>query len=168
LNLTCVQLFSGLFFLTERLMIRASKTVNRKPIVLIGAKTKNQLICEKDFKRIGARLHIATDDGSCGSKGFVSELFEKILERGNIKAQDSIVYACGPLGMLRAVSSICRRRDIDCELSIEERMACGIGACLGCSVKSRGPGPKGSFRYKLACKDGPVFKASEIILEDRC
>ena len=133
-----------LVFLAEAL-----KKKNIKTTVLIGAKTKNLVLCEKDFKKLDFETHIATDDSSRGSKGFVSKLFKP--ETG------TMAYACGPNPMLKCIASMCKRKRIDCEVSLEEKMACGIGACLGCSVKVK------SGRNKLACKDGPVFKATDLL-----
>jgi dihydroorotate dehydrogenase electron transfer subunit len=148
-----------LVFLAEVLAEREIET-----IVLIGAKTKNLILCEKDFKAKGAGFHIATDDGSRGSKGLVSKLFEKIIETVKKKSagstcsrQEIKVYACGPNPMLRSIASICEQEGLGCEVSVEERMACGFGVCLGCAVKLKGGGG-----YKLACKDGPVFSADKI------
>ena len=133
-----------LVFLAETL-----KKKNIKTAVLIGAKTKSLVLCEKDFKKLGFETYIATDDGTCGSKGFVSKLFKP--ETGEM------VYACGPNPMLKCIASACKRKRIDCEVSLEEKMACGIGACLGCSIKVKGG------RNKFACKDGPVFKATDLL-----
>jgi len=148
-----------LVFLAEVLAERKIDT-----IVLIGVKTKNLILCEKDFKATGAEFHIATDDGSRGSKGLVSKLFEEIIDTPKKRPADSTcsrqdikVYACGPNPMLRSIASICEQEGLGCEVSVEERMACGFGVCLGCAVKLKGKGG-----YKLACKDGPVFSASEI------
>ncbi len=143
-----------LVFLAERL----KKT---KIMVLIGAKTKKDLLCENDFKKIATEVHIATDDGSKGYKGFVSELFEKLL-RETANSKSTKVYTCGPPLMLKSIAGICKKKKIECEVSVEEKMACGIGACLGCAVKVKGSN-KNTFIYKLACKDGPVFNAQEIV-----
>ncbi len=127
-----------------------------KTIILIGARTKKLILCEKDFKKLGGEVHIATDDGSHGCKGFVSQLLQNILGAKG-KGREAKVYACGPNSMLGCIASICKEKKIDCEVSLEEVMACGIGACLGCAVKSKGGG------YKLACKDGPVFNSKDLI-----
>jgi len=145
-----------LVFLAERLK-------KSKIVVLIGAKTKNDILCEKDFKKVTSEVHIATDDGTKGHKGLVSELFEKIL-RTTLNSKRTMVYTCGPYLMLKCIAGICKKRKIECEVSVEEKMACGIGACLGCAVKVKGSN-KNTFIYKLACKDGPVFNAQEIIWE---
>ena len=138
-----------LVFLAE---VLAKKKI--KMTVLIGAKTKKTLLCEKDFKNLGAKVHIATDDGSKGYKGFVSGLFQKILQ-----ANRSTIYTCGPQPMLKSIADICAKNKIKCYASLEEEMACGIGACLGCAVRVKGKG----IACKFVCKDGPIFDANEII-----
>ena len=163
------------------LIFLAEKLASSKSIVLIGAKTKKLILCEKDFKKIGAEVHVATDDGSYGYKGFISELFKDMLRRmtddgrwtpvrrslGEGGKDDGrwtrdegrrTIYACGPELMLKAVSDICNKEKIPCEVSLETKMSCGFGACLSCAVKL-----KGESSYKLACKDGPVFNADKII-----
>lgn len=136
-----------LVFLAER--IAASK-----PLVLIGAKTKNDILCEKEFKDLGCAVKIATDDGSKGFKGYVSELLGVTLSV--IGHRPSAIYACGPKPMLKEVSLVSREHDIPAQISLEEHMACGIGACLGCVVNTK----KG---FKRVCKEGPVFAGDEII-----
>ena len=154
-----------LAFLAEELIKKKIKVV-----VLIGAKTKKEILCEKDFRKIGAEVHVATDNGSKGFKGYVSKLFENLLstachERSRrvdcqlpalSEVEGATTYTCGPQPMLKSIAGICKKKKIACQVSVEEKMACGIGACLGCAVKVRGG-------YKLACKDGPVFNAQEII-----
>jgi len=137
-----------LVFLAEEL---ARKKI--KAIVLIGAKTKRAILSEKEFKDIGADVHIATDDGTGGCKGLVSKLFQEILRT----AGRTTIYACGPHPMLKCIAGICREKGLECQVSLEEKMACGIGVCLGCAVKMKGGG------YKLACKDGPVFNSKDLI-----
>lgn len=138
-----------LVYLAEELAKKKIKTV-----VLMGAKTKELILCEKDFKKITPEVYVSTDDGTYGSKGFVSKLFHNILKTTESRFE-TIVYVCGPHGMLRCIADICLERNFECQVSLEEKMACGIGACLGCVVKT-GSG------NKLACKDGPVFNASDI------
>jgi len=138
-----------LVFLAEELAKKKIKTA-----VLIGAKTKNHILCETDFKKTGAKVHVATDDGSKGCKGFVVKLLEKSLVPG--PSSLVTVYACGPQPMLECIVVMCREQRLECEISLEEKMACGIGACLGCAVKVKGG------TYKLVCKDGPVFNAHEL------
>ncbi len=139
-----------LVYLAEELTKKKIKT-----IVLIGAKTKNLILCEKDFKKTTPEVYVSTDDGTYGSQGFVSKLFHKILKTTESKFE-TIVYVCGPHGMLKCIADICQERKFECQVSLEEKMACGIGVCLGCAVKTKSG-------TKLACKDGPVFNAREII-----
>lgn len=139
-----------LVYLAEELTKKKIKT-----IVLIGAKTKDAILCEKDFKKIAREVYISTDDGTYGCHGFVSRLFHNILKTSESRFK-TIVYVCGPHGMLKCIAEICRERDFECQVSLEEKMACGMGACLGCAV----PTKSGN---KLACKDGPVFNACELI-----
>jgi dihydroorotate dehydrogenase electron transfer subunit len=139
-----------LVYLAEELTKNKIKT-----IVLIGAKTKGLILCEKDFKKVTSEVYVSTDDGTYGCKGFVSNLFHKILKTTESKFE-TIVYVCGPHGMLRCIADICHERNFECQVSMEEKMACGIGACLGCVVETKSGN-------KLVCKDGPVFNASELI-----
>lgn len=139
-----------LVFLAEEL-----KKKNIKTVVLIGAKTKKLILCEKDFKKSASEVYVSTDDGTYGSKGFVSKLFHNILKTTE-SGFETIVYVCGPHRMLKSIADICSERNFECQVSLEEKMACGIGACLGCVVKTQSGN-------KLACKDGPVFNAGELV-----
>ena len=136
-----------LFFLAERIK-------QNYPLVLIGARAKDQLLCEKQFKKFGCDVKIATDDGSVGFPGRVTELLKKSLAAMN--NQPSTIYACGPKLMLKEVSRISQKKRIPAQLSLEAHMACGIGACLGCAVNTKDG-------YKRVCKEGPVFAADELI-----
>ena len=125
--------------------------------VFLGGKTAEDILCAADFEAAGAILHVATEDGSLGTPGLVTDLLQPFLAgQGGRGTQ---VYACGPQGMLEAVGRLAEAMAIPCELSLEANMACGFGACMGCAVPVRGAGP----RYKLCCMDGPVFKASEVV-----
>ncbi|MBU3911814.1 MAG: hypothetical protein KKD90_04430, partial [Candidatus Omnitrophica bacterium] len=153
------------------LVFLAEKLAEIRITVLLGAKTKKLILCEKEFKKLGAKVHITTDDGTRGCKGFVTDLFKKMLcampALSGVEGRYApcAVYACGPRVMLECIADMCVKKDVECEVSLEEKMACGIGACLGCAVRVKGEGSRAedSYRYKLACKDGPVFKANKII-----
>ena len=126
--------------------------------VLIGAKTRDRALCEQDFKGITDQVLVSTDDGSYGKKGFISDILLDVLNN-TLKEHDldlSTVYACGPNPMLKAVTDICFQKKIDCQLSMEQHMACGIGTCLGCVIKTRDG-------YKKVCDEAPVFDAKEMI-----
>lgn len=127
----------------------------QKTYVLIGAKTKSHILCESEFKKIGCEVKVSTEDGSKGHKGYVTDILKYLLK--TINCQSSGIYACGPHPMLKAVAHMARYVNIPCQVSLEERMACGVGVCLGCPVKIRKQG------YKMVCKDGPVFNAEEIL-----
>lgn len=122
-------------------------------VLLIGAKNKQEIIDSKEFHFKQATVKISTEDGSLGEKGLVSRLLEK--ELANRKDFESI-YACGPRIMLEKVAKLAFQYKINCFLSLEERMGCGIGACHGCVVNTK-------QGYQRVCKDGPIFKSDEII-----
>ena len=157
-----------LIFLAEKLAekLREGKRSKSKVkiVVLLGAKTKSHILCEKDFKRLGCEVKIATDDGSRGFKGYVSELLQMYLS-SHVLPPSSLVYACGPTPMLQEVSRIATAHALDCQVSLEAHMACGIGACLGCVVRVRSLGSRvrSQFEYQRVCKEGPVFEANQII-----
>ena len=100
----------------------------------------------------------ATDDGSLGFKGTVVDLVKDNLDV--LKAGKSKVFSCGPNPMLRALKDLCIENDLDCEVSIECAMACGFGICQGCPIEST----QDDTKYKLVCKDGPVFKAGDVVI----
>jgi len=161
-----------LIFLAEKIAKFKIKNQKSKILVLIGAKTKNQILCEKEFKNLGCNVKIATDDGSCGFKGRVTELLMHL--PSTINHQPSTIYACGPHPMLREVSRLSVEYKIPAQVSLEEHMSCGIGACMGCVVKIKNPCLSGrqetakikdDFKYNRVCKEGPVFDAVQIIWE---
>ena len=143
-----------LIFLAEKLAQCKAKGAQPKISVLIGARGKGDILCEKEFKKLGCQVEIATDDGSRGFKGKVTGLLSDMLS--TVDCGLSAIYACGPRPMLQEVSRISARRGIPAQVSLEEHMACGIGACLGCAVNT-------SEGFKRVCKEGPVFKAEDII-----
>lgn len=135
------------------MLFAAKQTEN--PLVITGFRSKDLVILQEDFKRAGARLYLTTDDGSAGIKGFVTDVLKQHI--GEIDA----VCACGPAPMLKAVAGVCRGK-LPCQISLEERMGCGIGACLVCACKTRINGEEG---YTHVCKDGPVYNAEDVVLE---
>ena len=115
------------------------------------------------FAQLGISSVIATDDGSVGRKGFVTDSLVEWLNQNSSRSRgNEIIYACGPEPMLTAVAKIAAERNIDCQVSMERRMACGIGLCQSCAVECRVPNSTETI-YKLCCKDGPVFDAREVI-----
>lgn len=127
-------------------------------LALLGFRTRNQVVMEQDFRKESHALSIATDDGSYGTRGFVTDLLEQKLEEGQIDR----VFICGPTPMMKRAVEICKARNIPCEVSLEQRMGCGIGACLVCACKAR---TNGDWDYAHVCKDGPVFDGYSILFE---
>ena len=175
-----------LIFLAEKLAEIKNQKSKIKTLVLIGARTKKDILCEDEFRKLGCEVKIATDNGSRGFKGYVSELLTQELSTIDYFGQAqgppplTAVYACGPKLLLKEISRISFENDIPAQLSLESHMACGIGACMGCMIKvksQKSPAKAGSrrmlsngrekaksdFEYKRVCKEGPVFAAREII-----
>lgn len=126
--------------------------------VFLGGRSVADLLCVDDFSQMGLRVSTTTDDGSAGEKGLVTGPLERALAAGDIDR----VYACGPVGMLKGVAGLAEKYKVACQVSIETYMACGMGACMGCAVKSKDPQED---KCRHACLDGPVFDAAQIILE---
>ncbi len=122
--------------------------------ICLGGRTGEDILCQDDFSAAGFPVRIATDDGSAGQQGLVTRVMADVI---HIRRPD-IIYACGPMPMLRAVADIARNHSIRCELSIETIMACGLGACLGCAVNK----DDASGKYQHVCIDGPVFDAGKL------
>ncbi len=124
-------------------------------LVLFGARTRDDLLGRHDFAALDVTLEIATDDGSEGARGVVTELLEAALE-----ADDAArVYACGPTAMMRRAAAMAAARRRPCVASLENPMACGFGVCLGCAVPLRAGG------FALVCRDGPTFDAETVAWE---
>lgn len=123
-----------------------------KLILLYGARDQEHVFSLPAFKANGCRVHVATDDGSHGAQGRVSVLFPQI----DLQAS-TYLYACGPKPMIKCVQDFARTHGLSGQASLEEVMACGVGVCLGCSIKTT----KG---FRTVCHDGPVFDLQEIIL----
>lgn len=138
-----------------------------KATVFYGARTRDELLLLAELKGLAHDLHTCTDDGSHGEKGNVVDLLQQVLP-AEIKPAP-VLYACGPKPMLRAVAGFAGSRSLTAYLSLEEHMACGIGACLGCvtRIKNKALPQSGaavsSGTYQRICMEGPVFKAEDII-----
>jgi dihydroorotate dehydrogenase electron transfer subunit len=168
--------------------------------VLLGGKSRDRILGGREFKKLGLEPMVATEDGSLGLPGMVTDLLEReLMSAGPLEG--TAIYACGPMIMLAKVAQIAEQFDIPCQVLLESRMACGVGACLGCAIKIReeenqiaavdSPSVPGknfcdseegaadsrqeelgsriseppSFRYARVCKEGPVFRAREILWE---
>ncbi len=145
-------------------------------IAFAGAKTETELPFEgrldeisqqlgfsiPEFARYGIESLLATDDGSAGYHGFVTDCLVERLGQSDLAAKDIVIYSCGPEAMLAKVAEIAKGKNIDCQVSMERRMACGIGLCQSCAVQCR-QSDSNETVYKMCCKDGPVFDGREVI-----
>ena len=129
----------------------------KKATAILGFRSFDRVILKRDFETSGIETIICTDDGSVGFHGVVSDPLSRELEKGDVGA----VFACGPKPMLASVMRFAKEHGIFCEISLEERMACGVGACVGCVCRIMRGGEEKLLRV---CKDGPVFNAEEVIL----
>ena len=135
----------------------AKKAAGRKSAIL-GFRSVARLMMREAFQAICETVDITTDDGSFGEHAFVSEPLRRRLEAGGYDA----VLACGPKAMLRSVFEQCKAFGVPCQVSLEERMGCGIGACLVCACKTQ---VNREEMMRHVCKDGPVFRAEEVVWE---
>ncbi len=139
------------------LFFAATRLDPARTTVVQGARTADLLLYREEFAELGVGQVIATDDGSAGHSGFVTEPLERILS--DTGTEPFAVLACGPTPMLMAVARIAQKCGVPCQLSLEEHMACGIGICMGCAVRRA---DIAETTYDLVCVDGPVFEASQI------
>ena len=120
----------------------------------LGFRNKGLVTVEKEFQEVSDKLIITTDDGSYGEKGFAIEYLKQ-------DEKPNIIMACGPLPMLKAIKTYAEENNIKCQISLEERMGCGLGACLGCAVK-KANSTKDNPEYWHVCKAGPVFDCKNV------
>lgn len=136
-------------------MLPLAKYYSNKATVISGFRNAECVILHNEFKNTGAESILCTDDGTAGRKTLVTEPLNELLANGNIDA----VYACGPIPMLKFVAAIADEANVYCEVSLEERMGCGIGACLVCACKLK---KEGKDVMGHVCKNGPVFSSKEV------
>jgi len=144
-------------------LLMAAKELGDRAVVVIGYRTKElmypQLIA--DFEAVGAKVCIATDDGSYGTKGNVVTVFDNLISEGE---KVSAVMTCGPMIMMKFVAKAAEKYGIPCQVSLEERMGCGIGTCL-CCVADIKEHEHADPHHLCVCKDGPVFDAKKVVFE---
>ncbi len=140
------------------LLAKELATRNIKTTVILGARTSTALLGVDTLSRHCHNLVTATDDGSEGHPGTALDALEKTL--GDSISRLVKIYACGPVPMLKATAILAARHNIPCEVSLEERMACGFGACVGCAVEVKTP--NGGTVFKRVCHDGPVFDPTSL------
>ena len=128
---------------------------NVKPILFYGGARIADLVLRDYFERLGIETAYTTEDGSFGERGVVSQPFARFLTTSTHK--EKRVYACGPWGMMKAIHGLCVQANVQCEVSLEARMGCSLGACLGCVVAARDHA--GEIQYLRVCQDGPVMNS---------
>lgn len=138
-------------------MVQLAAELKSQAEVQIVAGYRDELFLTSELENNG-KLFIATEDGSTGTKGTVIDAIKKQAVEGDV------IYACGPTPMLKAIKEYALEAGIECQLSLEERMACGIGACLACVCQSKDKDHHSNVNNKRICKDGPVFLAEEVEL----
>ena len=132
-------------------------------VLLMGARSAADVILTERYRDAGYDVRVATNDGSAGVRGFVTELIAPLLE----EKPDArfFFYGCGPHPMLMALAKLLKARGLDGELSLDQIMCCGVGACFGCVVKVNDPASPDGWRYARSCKEGPVFPLEDIYIE---
>ena len=136
------------------------RAASRRVTLLVGARSAAKLLPDALLEPAADEWRVATDDGSAGHIGFVTELLAEELDAH----PEAVVYTCGPHGMMAAAAALCRQRDVACYASLEEYMACGFGVCVGCVVP-RAAVEEGQTEYanfSRVCIDGPVYDAKSI------
>lgn len=139
-----------LYYLAKVLIERGEKVR-----LFAGGRNRDDILCITEFERLGVETYVATDDGTLGESGFVTQVLERHLGAG------MRIFACGPTPMLNAVAKMAAAHDVPCQVSMEAYMACGVGACLGCVMKGANH-TEATPDYRCVCKDGPVFDSFEL------
>lgn len=143
------------------LLAVALRTRDIHTIGLVGAQNQGRLLSVDDLKAIGVAVHIATDDGSVGHHGFVTDILTDMLNKDSLNLPT--IYACGPHAMLAAVSKITTEFEVPTQVAMENRMGCAMGVCLGCVCPVRIDANR--IEYQRVCTEGPVFNAKDIAWE---
>ncbi len=138
------------------LVFLADRLKQTKPIAILGAKDKNDTICADEFRKRGCRVYIATEDGSKGRKGTAVDILKSLFNKFN-KSDKINLYTCGPEGMFKGMKkAIGKNKNVNCQVSFEQFMGCGLGSCCGCTIETKNG-------YKKVCKDGPVFNMNDVL-----
>lgn len=145
----------GVFPLYE--LAKNAKAEGKKVSTYLGFRNKDLVVLEDEFSKVSSKLTITTDDGTYAQKGFAIDFLKEDFEKEKIDC----IFACGPLPMLKAVKAYAMEKNIPCQVSLEEKMACGMGVCLGCAVRKSSSTPENP-QYWHVCKAGPVFQAKDV------
>ena len=137
-------------------LLAAAQPFGIHATAIIGFRSASAVILKEDFEAANVKVTLCSDDGTAGFHGLVTVPLRERLDA----APCSAVFACGPMPMLKAVAQLCADKGIDCYISMEERMACGVGACLSCACKVKSEGRE---KYLHVCKNGPIFNAKQVV-----
>ena len=143
----------GIFPLYE--LAKQAKESGKNVNMYLGFRNKDFVILENEYKEVANNFTLATDDGSYGKNGFAINFLKDDISKNPVDC----IYACGPLPMLKAVQALAKEKNIPCQLSLEERMGCGMGVCIGCAVKYK---TETEDTFKRVCREGPVFDANTV------
>lgn len=135
------------------LLLLARAFCSRPATILMGGRNEQELFWPKLYSGVCKNIHITSDDGSVGHRGFTIDLLPELLKQNKF----DVIYACGPHAMLKGVAEAAAQYGVPCQVSLEDYMACGVGACLSCTCASTS-----GKRHKV-CTDGPVFWAQEVV-----
>lgn len=137
-------------------LLETSKAFGLNASAILGFRNKDAMILKEDFEKACGQVFITTDDGSFGHHGLVTDVLKNCLTQGGYSG----IFACGPTPMLKGVSALAKEFGVPCQVSLEERMGCGVGACLVCACKTH---ENGQDHMRHVCKNGPVFNAEEVV-----
>jgi dihydroorotate dehydrogenase electron transfer subunit len=140
------------------ILFAAQRAEGRRVTAVLGFRDRGRVILEQEFKAVCERVYVTTDDGGAGEPGAVDGPLGALLETGTY----DMIISCGPRPMLAAVARLAADFGVPCRVSMEERMACGVGACLVCACRTRS-GKEGAAGMSRVCVDGPVFDAREVV-----
>jgi dihydroorotate dehydrogenase electron transfer subunit len=138
-----------------------AKTLPVKGVAFFGGRSAQDILCVKDFEALGWDVRVTTEDGSLGRKGIVTEALDAWWKESGAGKKPEI-FSCGPTGMLRAVSGRAIERGWKAWVSVDEKMGCGVGACLTCVVKIKDETSNG-WKWARSCREGPVFECRDIV-----
>lgn len=136
----------------------AAKLAENKPDVIIGGRSKGDILLKDEYEKLGCRVHVSTDDGSYGLKGQVTDVLAKLIP------SKPWIISCGPIPMLKALAEIMNAEGLKGELSMDKAMCCGVGACFACVTKVKADNEDG-WRYARICQEGPVFPADTLLFD---
>lgn len=138
-------------------LLGIAKQLGGRCTAVLGFRNYEKIILTDEFEKFGSEVIVCTDDGSVGRHGTVTAPLEETLAKGGV----DLVCACGPAPMIKATAELCEKLGVPCQVSLEQRMGCGVGACVVCSCMTVRDGRE---HYSRVCKDGPVFNSKEVKL----